>query len=152
MTETMQRPEADGSPVGFFYEGITDWSLPDAERTARWLHRLALQYGRNLDELSVVFVDDARLRQMNRDFLGHDYETDILTFDYSEPGAPNLFGELYVSIDRVRDNAPDYGASFDDELHRVLAHGLLHLLGFDDQTDEQTEEMRQAEDQALALR
>ncbi len=152
MIELNDPNQADDLPVGFFYDGIADWTLPQAEQVAAWLVATAQHHHRAIDELTVVFVDDARLREMNRQFLGHDYETDILTFDYSEPGARGLFGELYISIDRIRDNAPHYGVPFDDELHRVLAHGLLHLLGFDDQTDEQTARMRQAEDHALSLR
>jgi rRNA maturation RNase YbeY len=152
LTDLTAPTEADDCPVGFFYEELADWTLPNAEDTAAWLQKLASHHRRPIDELTVVFVTDAKLRELNNQFLGHDYETDILTFDYSEPGAPGLFGELYISVERVRDNAPDYGASFDDELHRVLAHGLLHLLGFDDQTDEDTARMRQAEDQALSLR
>lgn len=144
-------PQDDDCPVAFYVVDL-DWDLSDSLQVGQWLERVAAKHGRRIDDLSCVITNDAYLRQMNASHLGHDYETDILTFNYAEPDAPNIFGEMYVSLDRVRDNAPEYGATETDELHRVFAHGLLHLIGFNDETDEEEALMRQAEDEALALR
>lgn len=97
-----------------------------------------------------MFVSDDYLLSLNREHLDHDYYTDILTFPYSQGRA--LRGEIYISIDRVQDNAQTYGVSWRDELARVMAHGILHLLGYDDHGKENERLMRQKEEEALQLR
>lgn len=99
-------------------------------------------------ELSYVFCTDEYLLTINRDFLQHDYYTDIITFELSEPGQP-VMGEIYISIDRVRDNAKIHQESFQRELHRVIFHGALHLCGYRDKTKKEQEEMRRKENEYL---
>jgi len=120
-------------------------------RTSRWLREVARRAGRRIGDMSVVFCSDPYLLGVNREYLGHDYYTDIITFDYCE-GDDVLSGDLMISVDTVRANAAEYGAaSFEEELDRVIVHGLLHLIGFDDHTDEQRKEMRAQENAALEL-
>ena len=94
-------------------------------------------------------MDDQQLHKLNVDFLNHDTLTDIISFDYSVGN--NLQGDIYISIERVADNAKDFKVSFKEELHRVLIHGVLHYCGFKDKTDEDAKQMRNKEDEALAL-
>lgn len=108
------------------------------------------QEDRTLETLSVVFCSDEYLLDMNRRFLQHDYYTDILTFDLSERGG-NVIGELYISIDRVRENARGLGVSAKDELRRVIIHGALHLCGYKDKLKKQQLLMRQKEERYLQL-
>jgi len=142
--------DLDVVPI-FFFSVDSDWKLPDEDRATSWLEALADQYEFRIEELNYIFTNDAKIQVMNRDHLGHDYATDILTFDYSEPEEAALFSDVYISVERVRENAVEYGCSFDEELHRVMAHGLLHLVGFDDVEDEDKAAMREAENEALDL-
>ena len=115
-----------------------------------WLKAVALEENCRLGEISVIFCSDAYLLDMNRKYLGHDYFTDIITFDYSE--GDTISGDLFISVDTVRSNAEYYSADFKDELDRVIVHGVLHLIGYDDHTDEQTAEMRARENHYLERR
>jgi rRNA maturation RNase YbeY len=117
--------------------------------TSNWLKKVAGQEGKRIGQISVIFCSDPYLLDINRKYLGHDYYTDIITFDYCEGDLLN--GDLFISIDTVRDNAAFYGASFEEELHRVIVHGLLHLIGYDDHSDADTAAMRAAENRALAI-
>lgn len=120
------------------------------QRTSRWLREVARRSGRRIGDLSVVFCSDPYILGVNREYLGHDYYTDIITFDYCEGDV--LSGDLIISVDTVRANAAEYGAaSFEEELSRVIVHGLLHLIGFDDHTDAERKEMRAQENAALEL-
>ena len=120
------------------------------QRTSRWLREVARRAGREIGDLSVVFCSDPYILGVNREYLGHDYYTDIITFDYCEGDL--LSGDLIISVDTVRANAAEYGAaSFEEELCRVIVHGLLHLIGFDDHTDAERKEMRAQENAALEL-
>jgi rRNA maturation RNase YbeY len=112
---------------------------------------LAKKEGRVLEALNYVFCSDDYLLDMNRQFLQHDYYTDIITFDLGVPGAKGIVGEVYISIDRVKDNARSLGVSFEDELVRVVCHGLLHLCGYRDKKKVEQAAMRQAEDKYLKL-
>ena len=115
----------------------------------KWIKTVVEQYDCKVGDLNVIFCNDLYILEINRQFLSHDYYTDIITFDYSEDNIIN--GELYISIDTVRANALEYGQSFPDELHRVIIHGALHLCGLDDHCDEDIKEMRDAENSALDL-
>lgn len=115
-----------------------------------WLLRCILQYGKNPGELSFIFCSDEYLLELNRTHLDHDYYTDIITFDYSE--GDELSGDLYISIDRVRDNAKQLKLSPQDELHRVMIHGVLHLAGYGDKSSKEADIMRAQEDNCLTLR
>jgi probable rRNA maturation factor len=135
--------------IQFFSDNIP-FVLPAKTEARNWLVRVAKQHRKNIGELTYVFVSDAQLLVMNQEFLQHDTYTDIITFDYTE--GTTVAGELYISIDRVRDNAKSFGVPVRDELHRVMAHGLLHLCGFKDKSPKEAAVMRKQEEKALALR
>lgn len=99
-------------------------------------------------EISVIFCSDEYLLEMNKKYLDHHYFTDIITFPYS---ADPLTADLFISVDRIEDNAKDNGVTFEEELHRVMIHGILHLCGFEDDSEESAKEMRAAEDRYLLL-
>lgn len=122
----------------------------DEDLTSSWLIRVAEQEGRHLQLLSLHFLSDPALRKINNEHLEHDYNTDVITFDNTFDQA--ICGDIVISVDRVKDNAEHYGVSFRDELDRVMVHGLLHLLGFNDKVDEEIVVMRAKEDQYLNLR
>lgn len=113
-----------------------------------WIKATAALYGKRVGELAYIFTNDARILEVNRQYLGHDYFTDIITFDYTE--GDTVAGDVFISIDTVRRNAGEYGVSFDNELHRVMIHGLLHLTGQDDKSETDFVEMKRKEDLALA--
>ena len=115
-----------------------------------WLKAVASEENCRLGEISVIFCSDAYLLDMNRKYLGHDYFTDIITFDYSE--GELLSGDLFISVDTVRSNAAFYSAKFDDELDRVIVHGLLHLIGYDDHSEEEFAAMKEKENYYLSKR
>lgn len=121
----------------------------DEPRVALWIEEVVGQYEAVLGEISVFFCDDEYLLDMNREHLQHDFYTDIITFDYV--AGELISGDLFISIDRVRENADELKQSFERELHRVIIHGVLHLLGYDDHSDEDEAEMRLQENDALAL-
>ena len=121
-------------------------------RLRRWLQALAAAYGQRCRTVTYVFMTDEQLLEVNRQYLAHDYYTDIITFDNREvAGVGAIEADIFVSVERVADNAATYGVASAHELRRVLAHGLLHLLGLGDKTEAEATQMRQAEDQALAL-
>ncbi len=115
-----------------------------------WLKAVASEENRRLGDISVIFCSDAYLLDMNKKYLGHDYFTDIITFDYSE--GELLSGDLFISVDTVRSNAAFYSAEFDDELDRVIVHGLLHLIGYDDHSEEEFAAMKEKENYYLSKR
>jgi len=125
-------------------------SMPDiveAEVSA-WVRQVAKSYGKVIGDVNYIFVDDETMLDINRRFIGHDYYTDHIGFDYSEGNA--LSGDIYISLDTVKSNAELFGVSQDEELRRIIIHGLLHLCGLRDKTDEERQHMQQAEDKALA--
>lgn len=128
-----------------------DFSLDNQDEIAHWLTNLIADSGHSLEMVTYVFCSDSYLLSLNKEHLDHDYFTDILTFPLHQEGAP-ILSDIFISIDRVRDNAITLGHSFLNELHRVMAHGVLHLLGHDDHGDENQELMREQEDKALLLR
>lgn len=115
----------------------------------KWIKTVVEHYDCKVGDINVILCNDPYILEINQQFLSHDYYTDIITFDYSEENVIN--GELYISIDTVRENAVEYGQDFPDELHRVIIHGVLHLCGLDDHNDEDIKEMREAENSALQL-
>jgi metalloprotein, YbeY family len=114
-----------------------------------WIEEVARGYGRKVGELCYQFCGDERILQTNQDFLDHDYYTDIITFDESK--GDRIAGDMLISLDTVRSNAEQLGTDYAEELHRVIIHGVLHLCGLNDKTDEDEERMRQAEEAALSL-
>ena len=126
--------------------------LPNIRRrdTSRWIRAVAATYGKKVGEVGYLFCDDNKILEVNREYLGHDYYTDIITFDYCEDDTLN--GDLVISLDTVRTNAEMLGKDYDEELHRVIIHGILHLCGQNDKGPGEREQMEAAEDRALALR
>lgn len=118
--------------------------------TRNWLKSVSLNEKRHLGDINIIFCSDPYILDMNRKYLGHDYYTDIITFDYCEGEVLN--GDLFISIDTVRANSEEYGTSFENELNRVIVHGLLHLIGYDDHTEEDINMMRSKENFYLNLR
>ena len=115
----------------------------------RWIKAVAESYGRKVGEIGYMFVDDAKILAVNNNYLGHDYYTDIITFDYDEGDTIN--GDLVISLDTVRTNAVQFGKDYDEELHRVIIHGVLHLCGINDKGPGEREIMEANENKALAL-
>lgn len=140
-------PEAPLSKVQF-HAIHGPFSLRQRNALKDFLLRLLKRKGRKLESLQFIFCSDAYLLSINQQFLQHDDYTDIITFDLSGKGAP-LTGEIYISIDRIRENAAHYGVSFTRELHRVIFHGVLHLCGYKDKTPKDKLEMNRQEDLAL---
>ena len=124
-----------------------DFMVPEEEGIRGWLHDVIKEEGFSLGELSFVFCSDTYLLDINMEFLEHDTLTDIITFDYNLGNEIN--GEIYISIERVRENAQEYGATFLNEFARVLVHGTLHLCGMGDKSETEQEEMRSREDYYL---
>ena len=135
--------------VSYFFQD-TDFSFRDRRRTNQWLRIAAESEIRRLGEISVIFCSDNYILDINQKYLGHDYFTDIITFDYCE--GDRLSGDLFISVDSVRENSVEFGTEFKDELNRVIIHGLLHLVGYDDHTDADVKIMRSKEDYYLSLR
>ena len=125
--------------------------MPDIDQEAirRWVCDVAASYGRRVGEINYIFVDDERILEVNRQFLQHDYYTDIITFDYTQGNI--ISGDLFISLDTVRTNAEQFHASYDTELHRVIIHGILHLCGINDKGPGEREVMEKHENEALAL-
>ncbi|MBQ8713142.1 MAG: rRNA maturation RNase YbeY [Prevotella sp.] len=118
--------------------------------TTAWIRRVAATYNKKVGEVGYLFCDDEHILQVNREYLGHDYYTDIITFDYCEDDV--ISGDLVISLDTVRTNAEKFNKPYDEELHRVIIHGILHLCGLNDKGPGERELMEAAEDCALALR
>lgn len=117
--------------------------------TTAWIKAVAASYGRKVGEIGYMFVDDEKILEVNREYIGHDYYTDIITFDYDEGDVIN--GDIVISLDTVRTNAEKFGKTLDDELHRVIIHGILHLCGINDKGPGEREIMEAAENRALAM-
>ena len=135
--------------VSYFTEDIK-FEFKRKRLTSRWLKLVAESEIKRLGDISVIFCSDNYILDINIKYLGHDYFTDIITFDYCEGN--KLSGDLFISVDTVRENAVEYGAEFDEELHRVIVHGLLHLIGYDDHTPEEEKQIHEKEDYYLKLR
>lgn len=135
--------------IRYFTEDI-DFAFKGKSAHSAWLKAVSEEEGRRPGQISVIFCSDPYLLEINRKYLGHDYYTDIITFDYSE--GDTISGDLFISVDTVRSNAEYYSADFKDELDRVIVHGVLHLIGYDDHTDEQSAEMRARENHYLERR
>ena len=112
-----------------------------------WIKETSLEYGKSVSDINIIFTNDEFLLEMNQKFLKHDFYTDILTFDYSKDEI--ISGDIYISIDRVKENSYSYDVSFNDELKRVIIHGILHLCGYKDNSETERTVMRNLEDTAL---
>ncbi|MBR6981508.1 MAG: rRNA maturation RNase YbeY [Prevotella sp.] len=118
--------------------------------TTAWVKAVAASYGKKVGEIGYMFVDDNKILEVNLEYLGHDYYTDIITFDYSE--GDTISGDIVISLDTVASNAQEQGTPYDDELHRVIIHGILHLCGINDKGPGEREVMERAENKALGMR
>ena len=132
--------------ISFNYE--IDFQIQDETKKRRWISSLIEEENCREGEINYIFCSDEYLHKINVDFLGHDTLTDIISFDYSV--GKELHGDIYISIDRVRDNASDFKVCFENELLRVMAHGVLHYCGHKDKTDKDQELMRSKEDYYLS--
>ena len=135
--------------ITFNTEGNVAMPAIEPRRTIRWVEAVAESYDRHVGDINYVFVNDDRILEVNKCFLQHDYYTDIITFDYTSGRI--LSGDLYISLDTVRTNAELVGAGYDEELLRVVIHGVLHLCGINDKGPGERELMEAAENRALAL-
>jgi probable rRNA maturation factor len=134
-------------PIIFNVEDI-DFELPDAEAVIGWINRVAEGEDKRIGAVSYIFCSDTYLIELNQEYLKHDTLTDIITFPYA---TSPIEGDIFISVDRVRDNAQDFGTPFEQELRRVIIHGVLHLCGYGDKTKAEAAKMRQKEDAALAI-
>ena len=135
--------------IHFFNEDIS-CSLKHQNALTTWLNNLAVDHDHKVESLNYVFCTDDYLLAINKEYLQHDYFTDIITFDNSEK-SHLIEGDVFISIERVEENAQFMGVAFQQELHRVIVHGLLHLLGFADKTDVEKKQMREKEEACLSL-
>ena len=135
--------------ISYHFEN-TDFVFRERDLNNRWLRTVAESEMKRIGDIAVIFCSDGYLLDVNRKYLGHDYFTDIITFDYCE--GERLSGDLFISVDSVRENAVEYGTEFANELNRVMVHGLLHLIGYDDHTEEDVKTMREKENQYLEIR
>ena len=125
--------------------------MPDIRKrkVTAWIKAVAASYGKKVGEIGYMFVNDEKILEVNREYLRHDYYTDIITFDYDE--GDTLNGDLVISLDTVRSNALQLGKDYSEELHRVIIHGILHLCGINDKGPGEREVMEAAEDKALSM-
>jgi probable rRNA maturation factor len=133
-----------------FFSEDTDFKLPHPIKTRRWIKGVIVGEGFELNQLNYIFCSDEYLLNVNREYLDHDYYTDIITFDNSEEDEI-IEGDLFISIDRIKNNAEQMNLPFEEELRRVMIHGVLHLTGYDDTTDELKKKIRLKEDECLKL-
>ncbi len=134
--------------VLFHSDGV-GFSISNPEKLNAWIIKCLSSFNKNCGEINVIFCNDDYLLSINKTYLNHDYYTDIITFDYSK--SESVSGDLYVSVTRVKDNAKKLNLEFNDELYRVIVHGVLHLCGLKDKTKQEKENMRAKEDEMLLL-
>ena len=133
--------------ISFNYE--TEFSWNEEDKISSWVSNVIISEGFKVGDINYIFCDDDYLHKINVEFLNHDTLTDIISFDYSV--GKILQGDIFISIERVKENASDFKVSFLEELHRVLVHGVLHYCGYKDKTDDDAKIMRQKEDLYIAL-
>jgi probable rRNA maturation factor len=136
--------------IHFFQEDVS-FKVPASLKTKRWLKGVAEAEGTQLNLLNYIFCSDDYLLKVNQEYLQHDYYTDIITFDTSDDSDDSLEGDIFISIDRIKENAQTHGTPFGDEFRRVLVHGVLHLIGYEDTSEELKTEMRKKEDEYLQI-
>ena len=126
--------------------------MPKIKRkdTTAWIKAVAQTYGRKVGEVGYMFVNDEKILEINNEYLGHDYYTDVITFDYDEDDVVN--GDIVISLDTVRTNAELFDKAYEDELYRVIIHGILHLCGLNDKGPGEREIMEKAENEALEMK
>ena len=133
--------------IDFNYE--TEFTLENEEAISGWISNVIKSEGKKEGEINYIFCDDEYLLQINKEHLNHDYYTDIISFDYTVGNEIN--GDMFISVDRVKENAVDFNVAFDEELKRVIIHGILHYCGYKDKLEEEELLMRNKEDAKLAM-
>jgi len=134
--------------IDFYSE--TDFDLENSEEISQWISQIIQQEDCEEGEISYIFCNDEYLLKLNKEFLNHDTLTDIISFDNSL--GKQINGDIYISVERVKENSKTYATKFENELHRVIIHGILHYCGYKDKTDEDAKTMRIKEEEALSLR
>ncbi|MBQ2185106.1 MAG: rRNA maturation RNase YbeY [Bacteroidaceae bacterium] len=134
--------------ISYNAEGVKMPAIKRRENSA-WVKAVAASYGKKVGEIAYIFVNDKKILDVNRQYLQHDYYTDIITFDYSDDDI--ISGDLFISLDTVRSNAEQIGTTYEQELRRVIIHGILHLCGINDKGPGEREKMEAAEDKALNM-
>lgn len=134
-----------------FFKSEVRFTFRNRDAIRTWVGRVIKKHKGTATSINFIFVTDKALRAVNAQYLNHDYNTDVVTFPLNEPGEP-IEGEVYISIDTIKSNSKRFKVSFEEELHRVIIHGVLHLLGYDDQTEALKLRMKTLEDAALSLR
>lgn len=135
--------------ISYFSDKI---KFPQIKRreTTKWIRQVALEYGKKVGDVAYIFCNDEKILEVNKQYLNHDYYTDVITFDYSEGNT--ISGDIFISLDTVRSNSEQQHTDYNQELHRVIIHGILHLCGINDKLPGEREIMQQAEDKALELK
>ena len=134
--------------VSYYAEEV---KLPAIKKrvTTAWIRSVAAVYGKKVGDVSYIFCSDEKILEVNKEYLQHDYYTDIISFDYTE--GKRISGDLFISLDTVKSNAEQFGVDYNEELHRIIIHGILHLCGINDKAEGEREIMTQKENEALAL-
>ena len=132
-----------------YHKEEVDFRLPNEDILSRWLTDIAASKNKSISQIAFIFCDDDYLLNINKEYLNHDFYTDIITFPYKQ--GPEIESDIFISIDRIKENAMLFKSSFKDELIRVMAHGMLHLIGFKDSTEEEKKEMRRKENWSIDL-
>lgn len=132
--------------IYFHTEGV-DMPKISATHIKAWVNEVAQSYGKKAGEINYIFCSDEKILEVNRQYLQHDYYTDIITFDYTE--GQTIAGDLFISLDTVRTNAKKFNSTYEEELHRTIIHGILHLCGINDKGPGEREVMEQEENKAL---
>ena len=135
--------------ISYYFED-TDFIFKGKTLNNKWLKLVAESEIRRIGDISIIFCSDNYILDVNQKYLNHDYFTDIITFDYCE--GDKLSGDLFISVDSVMENSVEYGTEFKDELNRVIVHGILHLIGYDDHNKKDIEVMRKKENYYISLR
>ena len=135
--------------VSYFAEDVKMPAIKKREPTD-WIRRVASEYGKKCGDIAYIFCSDEKILEVNKAYLQHDYYTDVITFDYTE--GDKISGDIFISVDTVRSNAEQFGTDYDEELHRIIIHGVLHLCGINDKGPGEREIMTRHENEALKLR
>lgn len=134
-----------------FFQEETDFKLKEESNITNWLESVVQAEGQDIEEINFIFCNDDYLLSINKEYLDHDYYTDIITFDNRDDISDNIEADIFVSIDRVKENAQNLNIQFELELSRVMVHGLLHLLGYHDKSVQEISQMREKEEAYLSL-
>lgn len=134
--------------VLYYSDGVKVPSFKKREMTA-WIKSVAAVYNKKVGTIAYIFCNDEKILEVNKQYLQHDYYTDIITFDYNE--GDTLLGDIYISLDTVKSNSEQFGTNYDEEIRRVIIHGVLHLCGINDKTSKEQEYMTECENKALAM-